>query len=254
MVRLRSVATVLARLGELTVETDPTRPSGRLLREGNMDASYVDLADVTHLEFEYMRWLRIVLRAARARRIVHVGGGACALARALAAEWPAGRQEVCELDGNVLELARAHMGLRRARGLHVRHADGRAFLAGQPDDGWDAVVIDAFLGARVPHRLVTAEAFADVARVAPLALVNVVDDRARREVAGVAAGLATAYRHVWTLGSPNGNVILAGADAELPLDRIAAVAAADPYPTRVTSPSALERLVGGTPPLRDGEP
>ena len=60
-----------------------------------MEASYVDLADPSHLEFDYMRWMRIVLRAARARRVLHVGGGGCALARALAAEDPGGRQEVC---------------------------------------------------------------------------------------------------------------------------------------------------------------
>ncbi|MGZ6617984.1 MAG: spermidine synthase, partial [Solirubrobacteraceae bacterium] len=71
----------LARRGELIVEVDPWRPSGRLLRQAGMDGSYIDLADITHLEFDYMRWLRIVLRVAGARRVLHIGGGACALAR-----------------------------------------------------------------------------------------------------------------------------------------------------------------------------
>src|SRR5436305_13000531 len=88
----------LAERGELIAEVDPRRPSGRLLRQAGMDASYVDLADVAHLEFGYMRWLRIVLEVAGARRVLHVGGGACALARALAAADPGGRQEVCEVD------------------------------------------------------------------------------------------------------------------------------------------------------------
>jgi len=147
-----------------------------------MDASYVDLADATHLEFEYMRWLRIVLRAARARRVLHVGGGACALARALAAEDPAGRQEVCEIDASVLELARAHLGLRRTRGLRVRHVEGRNHLAAQPDRSWDAIVIDAFVGARVPSSLITVEAFTSAARIAPLTLRNVVDNRSSGDV------------------------------------------------------------------------
>ena len=106
--------TTIDRRGELVVEADPRRPSGRLLRQAGMEASYVDLADATHLEFDYIRWLRIVLRAARARRVLHVGGGACALARALAAEDPGGRQEVCELDADVLAVAREHLGLRSA--------------------------------------------------------------------------------------------------------------------------------------------
>ncbi len=71
-------------------------------------------------------------------------------------------------------------------------------------------MIDAFAGAAVPRRLITAEAFAAVARAAPLALINVVDNRSAREVRLVAAGLATAYASVWTLGARAGNSIVVG--------------------------------------------
>ena len=216
-----------------------------------MDASYVDLADPRHLEFDYLRWIRIVLRVARARRVLHIGGGACALPRALAAEDPDGRQEVCEVDADVLALAREHLGLRRAPGLHVRHAEGRAFVAGQPDTSWDAVVIDAFVGAAVPRRLITIQAFADVARVAPLALVNVVDNRAARDVRAVAAGLAVVYPRVWSVGGRVGNTVVAGGVAPLPLRLIAARAAADPSPARLTQPRAMAQQLAGTPPLDD---
>ncbi len=229
-------ARTLAESGELVAEIDPLRPSGRLLRQAGMDASYVDLADVTHLEFEYMRWLRIVLRAAGARSVLHIGGGACALARALAAEDPGGRQEVCEVDGRVLALAREHLGLRRVPGLRVRHADGRAHLAAQPDHSRDAIVIDAFLGARVPGRLIAVEALVDAARVAPLTLINLVDDRLAREVNSAACAMAIAYRSVWTLGRRPGNTIVAGCTGarEPDLDQVAARAAADPSPARLT--------------------
>jgi len=249
--RLRIRQLTLARSGDLVAERDPLRPAGRLLRQGDMDASYVDLADPSHLEFDYLRWIRIVLRAASVRRVVHVGGGACALARALAAEDPGGRQEVCEIDAGVLALAREHLGLRRAPGLRVRVAEGRAFLAGQRSATWDAVVVDAFVAATVPRRLVTVEALADAARVAPLALINVLDNRAARDVRTIGAGLATAYPRVWALGVRAGNTILAGAVADLDLDRIAAQAAADPSPARLTRPEAMALLVGGTPALRD---
>jgi hypothetical protein len=254
--RLRSVPTVIARRGELIVERDPARPSGRLLRDGGMDASYIDLADPSHLEFDYLRWMRIVLRAARVRRVLHVGGGACTLARALAAADPAGRQEVCEIDPGVLAIARQHLGLRRAPGLRVRQTDGRAFIAGRRAGAWDAVVIDAYVGAAVPRRLVTAEALADVRRVAPLAAVNVVDTRAGQVVGRVAAGLAGAYPRVWALGGRKGNTVLVGGVADLDLARIAAAAAADPSPARLTPPAELaHRLAaGGVGPFRDEEP
>jgi hypothetical protein len=257
--RARAAPTTIARRGDLIVERDPARPSGRLLRQGEMDASYVDLADSSHLEFDYMRWMRIVLRAARARRVLHVGGGACALARALAAEDtdPAqtGRQEVCEVDPEVLALARQHLGLRRAPGLHVRVADGRAFVARQPDASWDAIAIDAFVAATVPRHLITVEALADAARVAPLTLVNVLDDRAARDVRAVAAALSESYPQVWALGGRAGNTIVAGAAVALglDLDRVIAHAAADPSPARLTPPGAMARRVEGTPPLRDAD-
>jgi hypothetical protein len=243
----------LARRGDLIAEADPRRPSGRLLRQGGMDASYVDLADVTHLEFDYMRWLRIVLRVAGARRVLHIGGGACALARALAAADPGGRQEVCEVDADVLSIAREHLGLRRGPGLRVRQVEGRAHIAAQADRSWDAIVIDAFVGARVPPTLVTVEALSEAARVAAMTLVNVVDSRSARDVRTVAAALATAYPTVWLLGQRAGNAIVAGcASAQVPdLTRIATRAAADPSPARLTPPGQVAQLIASIAPLRD---
>ncbi len=216
-----------------------------------MEASYIDLADPTHLEFDYMRWMRIVVRLARARRVLHVGGGACALARALAAENPAGRQEVLEVNPDVLALAREHFGLRRTRGLRVRVAEGRAFLAAQARGRWDAVAIDAFIAATIPRGLITVEAFTDAARAAPLTLVNVLDDRSARVLWTVAAGLAAAYPRVWALGGRSGNTVVVGSIARLDLDRIGAQAAADPSPARITTPEAMARGLAGIVPLHD---
>jgi hypothetical protein len=158
---------------------------------------------------------------------------------------------VCEIDDEVLALAREHLGLRRAPGLRVRHADGRAFIAVQRGGAWDAVVIDAFVGATVPRRLITEQALRDVARVAPVALVNVVDNRSARDVATVAAGLAAAYPRVWALGGRAGNTVVAGCAAAVDLDRVAARAVADPSPARLTAPAAIARMIRATSSLRD---
>lgn len=233
--RQKRARTIVQR-GELVAEVDPRRPSGRLLRHGGMDASYIDLADSTHLEFDYMRWLRIVLRAFRARRVLHIGGGACALARALAAENPGGLQEVCEVDADVLAMAREHLGLRRTPGLRVRHVEGRAYLVQQPDCSREAIVIDAFVGARVPPHLITTDALLDAARVAPLTLVNVVDNRSAREITAVSTQMAAAYPVTWRLGQAAGNTVVGGCISAPPdqLAQIAARAAADPSPARLS--------------------
>jgi hypothetical protein len=253
MSRARAVSLTIARRDEVIVEQDPSRPSGRLLRKDGMEASYIDLADPSRLEFDYLRWIRIVLRAAHARRVVHVGGGACALARALAAADPRSRQEVCEVDADVLALAREYLGLRRAPGLRVRQADGRSYVAAQPDASWDAIVIDAFVGATVPRRLITREAFADARRVAPLTLVNVVDTRSADDVRTIAAGLADAYEHVWALSGRTDNTILIGSVEELNVEVVSARVAADPSPAWLVGPVTMARLTAETPSLRDGE-
>jgi spermidine synthase len=256
--RRRAAPEVIAAAGELRVLRDRKRPSGRLLRQGDMDASYVDLADARHLEFDYLRRMRDVVLFTGARTVVHVGGAGCALARALAAADPAHRQEVIELDGDVVELARRHLGLRRAPGLRVRVGDGRAVLAKRPDRSADAVLVDAFVGARVPRHLVTAEALADLARVARLAAVNVVDARPMPGAAAIAAGLSAAFPHVIALGAAavlakrrSGNLILVGAHEQPPLRRLRASAAADRSPATLLEPGEIDAFVGGAPPWSD---
>lgn len=256
MARRRSLDPVIARVGDLVVERDPGRRTGRLLRQDDMDASYIDLADARHLEFDYLRWARIVLETVHATRVLHVGGAGCALARALAAADPQSRHEVVEVDPVVLDVAREHLGLRRGPGLRVRVGDGRQRIAARTDDSADAIVLDAFVGARVPPHLVTVEALADAARVAPLILVNIVDTRSLDDTRAIAAALGSAYPSVAALGSRGlrgGNVVLIGALYEPPLELIGARAAADPSPARVIMPDEIERLVAGRHAPRDGE-
>jgi len=256
--RRRAAPELIAAAGDLVVLRDRERPSGRLLRQRDMEASYVDLADEKYLDFDYLRWMRELVRAVGAARVVHVGGAACALARALAAERPGDRQEVIEVDPAVVELARAHLGLRRMPGLRVRVGDGRAVLAERSDGSADAVLIDAFVGAQVPRHLVTVEAFTDLARVAGLVAVNVVDTRGLPGARAIAAGLEAAFPYAFAIGPAavlakrrGGNVVLAGAHALPPLDRLRFRAAADPSPGAVLAPADLPAFIGGAPPWRD---
>lgn len=203
-----------------------------------MDASYVDLADPSHLEFDYLRWIRVVLLSVAARRVLHIGGGACVLPRALAARDPGGLQQVCELDGEVLAISREHLGLRRMPGLRVRNVDGRAFLTDQAPGAFDAIVIDAFIGAIVPSALVSNDALLEARRVAPLALVNVVDDRSARVVDAIASTLGAAYPSVWRIGGRGGNTVLIGGSLpEAACERITARLAADASPAHLVGPA-----------------
>jgi hypothetical protein len=234
MTRARSL--VVAVDGDLIVERDPDRPSGRLLRQADMEASYIDLSDERHLEFDYLRWARLVLRSFDARRILHLGGAACALARALLAQDGGSRHEVVELDGRVLDIAREHLGLRRQPGLKLRVGDGRAAVAARANDSADAIVVDAFTGGRVPRHLVTEEAVVDFARVAPLTIVNVVDTAGWPDARAIAAGLGKGYPEVgalWSGSRRGGNLVVFGAALKPRYRDLQRMAAADPSPARL---------------------
>jgi hypothetical protein len=65
--------------------------------------------------------------------------------------------------------------------------------------------------------------------------------------------LALAYPVVWTLGQRAGNAIVAGCakNQASKLARIAAGAAADPSPARLTTPAQVALMIASTPPLLD---
>ena len=105
-----------------------------------------------------------------------------------------------------------------------------------PDDSGDAIVIDAFVGARVPRRLVTREAFATYAMIAPLTIVNIVDTAGWRDARAIAAGLSDANAHVGALGSGSrrgGNLVLFGSAGEPRWQQLESAAAADPSAARL---------------------
>jgi spermidine synthase len=261
--RRRSGPHVLAAEGDLVVQRDAARPTGRLLRQADMDASYIDLGNPRHLEFDYLRRMRDLVEALDARRVIHVGGAACALARALAAADPERRQLVVEVDEAVLELARRHLGLRRTPGLRVRHADGRQFLASTPDAAADAILVDAFVGARVPRHLVTLEALRDVRRVLGprgAVAVNVVDVPPLCDARAIAAALLEVFGTAAVLAEGavlrnrrSGNVVVLAAAGPLPLDRLRTRAAADPSPAELLGPAAMAAFARDAAPWTDAD-
>jgi len=76
------------------------RPDAWLLRLDGMDQSFVDLADPTRLEFDYVRRMGDVVDAweptGGAVRVVHVGGAGLTLPRYVAATRPRSAQVVLE--------------------------------------------------------------------------------------------------------------------------------------------------------------
>jgi spermidine synthase len=213
------------------VISDPFRPSTRTLVLDGREAGQVDLNDPQRLTFAYMRRIADVIDAFRAPGAgvdaLHLGGGAFALPRYLAATRPASRSEVFELDAGVVRLAREHLGLRPSPRLRVKVGDAADLLAAKPARCADLVIGDAFDGPHVPAHLSGPEFAGDVARVlkpAGLYALNVIAVPPNAEVDAHAAVLRATFAHVARVGPPGvlrarapGNVVLLAGAAPLPL-------------------------------------
>ena len=224
------------------VEPDARRPGGRPLVLDEREASYVDLDDPTHLAWPYVRRVGDVVDLFRppgtAIDALHLGGGACTLARYVAATRPRSAQEVVEIDEGLVAFAREHLGLRTSPRLRVRVGDAAVLLPKRPDATLDLVIGDAFDGPDVPPALRTAAFAHEVRRVLRprgVFVLNVVDAPPLPIAREAAAALLAAFDQVAVLaprkilrGRGHGNLVLVASSGALPLDALAARGAASP--------------------------
>ena len=154
----------------MSIVTDDDRESGRTLVLDDLDHSYIDLQDPTHLEFWYTRRFADVIELLGPdgpADVVHIGGGALTVPSWLQATEPDSEQVVFEIDGELVDLVvdEFDRSVGRSNGLDVVVGDGRLSLAELDDDSVDVVIGDAFGSRAVPWHLATEEFVADIQRV-----------------------------------------------------------------------------------------
>ncbi len=236
-----------------------------VVRRDGADQSWVDPEDPTRLEFDYMRriatHLDLVAPASERIRIVHIGGAGMSLARYVAATRPTSAQVVLEPDKDLTDEVRRVAPLSPRSGIKVRAVDGRSGMGEMPDGYTEVVIIDAFVGQRVPGDLATVECFAEVRRILAdhgTVLMNVTDSRPFGWTRRVLAGLARYFprrclsAESSTLkGRRHGNIVLAGSRTPLPLEGLSRAAAGAAFPYRLVSGEHLQRMIGAAQPFYD---
>ncbi|MEQ4305711.1 fused MFS/spermidine synthase [Plantactinospora sp. B6F1] len=245
--------------GLAELRPDPDRSGSYTLLVDGAPQSHVDLADPTHLEFEYVRRIAIVLDlvapAGEPLRVLHLGGGALTLPRYLSTTRPGSTQRVVEIDPALVDLVREKLPWPTDPRLRVRVGDAREVLGTVRDGSYDVVVADVFAGARTPAHLSSVEFAAEAARVlrpGGVHLVNVADGPplryARAQVATVRAVLPEACLIADSAvlrGRRYGNLVLAGSRVALPVPELVRRAAGDWFPGRVLAGAELDRFTDG---------
>jgi len=251
---------------------DPYVPGAWIVTKDGADQSWLDLADPTRLEFDYMRrisWLidewaaQAGLGVACRLRVVHIGGAGMSLARWVAATRPTSAQIVLEPDTAITEAVRELAPLGVHSGIKVRAVDGRTGVAAMPDDYADVVILDAFDNRQVPSSLVSEEFMTGARRVVVpggLLAVNLIDAHPHDWSKRVVATVGRVFAHVGMLAEPSAlkahrvtNLVVGASTSPLPADALTRRAAGAPFPCTFMTGDALTRWLGGAKPFTDAD-
>jgi len=247
------------------VEADPARLNGRLLLLNSARHSYVDLADPRHLEFAYAQWIGAFLDgygpAGAPLNTLHIGGGGFTLPRYLSATRPGSTNRVLELDGELVALDEAKLGVRRGPDLDIWVGDARIGLADQPSGAYDVVIGDAFGHLVVPWHLTTRELVADVKRVLKpggVYALNIIDYPPSSFIRAESATLAAVFGHVALVAPPyaiageqGANFVLFASDRELDLAGLRSRLSGTRVVTSVLAGDELRAFIGDARVLTD---
>ncbi|MET4146212.1 fused MFS/spermidine synthase [Arthrobacter sp. UYCo732] len=242
--------------GDCELIADQDNSNGWLLKINGVMSSHIDLADPLFLDFEYMRWMAALIEsrwpakatsggskagAPEKLRGLHLGGGACSLARYFHAAYPDARQVVVELDGKLAEYVRGWFALPKAPLLRLRVGEAREVTETLTPDTRDFIIRDVFAGSLTPRALTTAEFTGHIRRVlAPggIYVVNSGDAPDLKNAREDAATIAAAFEYAVIIADPAmlkgrryGNMVMAGSDTPLDGD-----------------PQLARRLLGGAVP------
>jgi spermidine synthase len=244
------------------IEPDRWVPGAYTLIVDGTPQSHVNLDDPANLFFEYVQRMGHVIdqlgMPGEPITAVHLGAGAFTLPRYIHATRPGSRQQVIELESDLVDLVREELPLPKGASIRVRHGDAREILGHLPDGlrgAVDLLVVDVFSGARTPAHVTSIEFYREAMPLlapAGIVLVNVADGPGLSFARGQAATLAEAVGKVAVLaetqilkGRRFGNVVLVGSKAPLPIAWLPRLLAGGPHPAKVVAGRELDDWIAG---------
>lgn len=245
---------------------DRDRPNMLHLVADQVTQATIDLDDPTYLDAEYMQRMTYlidaILSAGQPVRTYHLGGGALAMARYIAATRPRSFQQAVEPNQEIIEKLRHDAPLRRGVKVKIRSGDARDELTAAPDDCYELIISDVYERAQVPAHLTTVEFLQQVKRVLRpdgYYTVNLCDSGKMQYVKSCLAAMAAEFDHLVLMAEPAvlrgrryGNIVVCAADQALPEESMRRRAAGAPFPCRVVSGSELTKYIGHAKPFTDG--
>lgn len=251
------------------IEPDRWVPGAYTLVVDGTPQSHVNVADPSQLFFEYVQRMGHVIDQlglpGQPITAVHLGAGALTLPRYIEVTRPGSRQQVIELESDLVDLVRSALPWSKQASIRIRYGDARDVMGRLPaglHGTVDLLIVDVFGGARTPAHVTSEEFYRSAASVlAPdgVILVNVADGPGLAFARGQAATLRSVVGHVAALAEPQilkgrrfGNVVLVGSPAPLPLDWMPRLLAGGPHPAKVVTGHELRDWIAGAAIVTDG--
>jgi spermidine synthase len=245
------------------IEPDRWVPGSFTLEVDGTPQSHVNVDDPSELFFEYIQRMGHVIDQIGAPgepiTAVHLGAGAFTLPRYVEATRPGSRQQVVEIESDLVDFVRTHLPLPQRASIRVRHGDAREVLAKFPPGlrgSVDLLVIDIFSGARTPAHVTSIEFYREAVTLLKkdgIVLVNVADGPglvfARSQVSTLVSAVADVAVLAETQilkGRRFGNIVLVGSQSPLPLEWMPRLLAGGPHPSKVVAGSELRDFIAGS--------
>jgi spermidine synthase len=250
------------------IEPDRWVPGSFTLTVDGTPQSHVNIDDPSELFFEYIQRMGHVIDELGSPgapiTAVHLGAGAFTLPRYIEATRPGSRQQVVEIESDLVDFVRSNLPWSPRASIRVRHGDAREVLAKFPPGrrgSVDLLVIDIFSGARTPAHVTSQEFYRAAVELLSdegVVLVNVADGPGLAFARGQVATLSSVVADVAMLaetqilkGRRFGNVVLVGSRTTLPLEWMPRLLAGGPHPSKVVAGAELRSFIQSAPIMTD---
>ncbi|MCU1636245.1 MAG: spermine synthase [Cryobacterium sp.] len=244
------------------IEPDRFTPGAFQLVVDGTPQSHVNLENPAELFFEYIQRIGHVIDLigdpGEPITAVHLGAGALTLPRYVEATRPGSRQQVVELESDLIDLVRAELPWDKRAQLRVRHGDAREVLGKLPSGltgTVDLVVVDIFSGARTPAHVTSREFYqlsAPLLSQRGALAVNVADGPGLAFARSQAATLSAVFPHVIGLaetqvlkGRRFGNIVFVAAQTPIELAWVQRLLAGGPHPAKVVEGNEFSQFISG---------
>ncbi len=231
-----------------SLEPDQWRPGSWVLSIDDTPQSHVDLTDPTALHFEYIARMGHVIDAAfptgQSITALHLGAGALTIPRYIETTRSGSRQQVIEVERDLIDFVREHCPLPRGASIRCRYGDAREVLVSLPKGllgRVDLVVVDVFRGARTPAHVTSVEFYSAIKALLStggIVVANVADGPPMSFARGQLATLRYVFGDAFGVAEQSvanskrfGNVVLGALSSGAIPPWVSALAGKGPHPT-----------------------